>query len=258
MIKLEDISLNYYSFGYSAKLIKNKDSNFNKITLEQVSNISRKYKLAGIEFPIDRFYGLSNLEEAKKYISHEISDHKRIFIDYENFDIEYIKSAISCLESTGLKYFRIKMNHLEKVFYGGNRYKVKNFNRYVENLKHQMKCLLPTLKDYDVCLLIENHQDLYSNELISLIEQISPKHFGINWDIGNSFAVCDTPDSFFKNAKHLIKNIHLKDYKIVKSLNGVKLVRCPIGGGDVNFASLIKKYANDIKKIDSFSFELGA
>ena len=81
MIKLEDISLNYYSFGYSAKLIKNKDSNFNKITLEQVSNISRKYKLAGIEFPIDRFYGLSNLEEAKKYISHEISDHKRIFID---------------------------------------------------------------------------------------------------------------------------------------------------------------------------------
>ena len=40
MIKLADISLNYYSFGYSAKLIKNENSNFKEISLEQVSNIS--------------------------------------------------------------------------------------------------------------------------------------------------------------------------------------------------------------------------
>tara|TARA_Y100000591_G_scaffold81_1_gene75 strand:- start:3065 stop:4066 length:1002 start_codon:yes stop_codon:yes gene_type:complete len=258
MIKLADISLNYYSFGYSAKLIKNENSNFKEISLEQVSNISKKYNLAGIEFPIDRFFGMSNLESAKDFINKEISNQNKIFIDFESLDVAYIKSAISNLKSTGLKYYRIKMNHLEKVFYGGNRYKINNFDEYIVNFKNEMKLLLPTLKEYDVILLIENHQDLHSIELVNLIEEISPEFFGINWDIGNSFAVCDTPVSFFENAKHLIKNIHLKDYRVAKSLNGVKLVRCPIGSGDVNYDSLFKKYGQEIKKISSFSFELGA
>ena len=77
-------------------------------------------------------------------------------------------------------------------------------------------------------MAIENHQDFNSLELLDIANSFDPALIGITWDIGNSLAVGDTINSFYTNTSHLIKNVHLKDYKVFHSTNGIRLVRCPI------------------------------
>ena len=62
-------------------------------------------------------------------------------------------------------------------------------------------------------------------------------------------------DSFYLNAGHLIKNVHLKDYKVYKSAKGIRLLRCPLGDGVVDYLKLFK---NLEKNNVNMSIELGA
>ena len=63
--------------------------------------------------------------------------------------------------------------------------------------------------------------------------------------------------SFATKLGNLIINIHLKDYKIYKSQEGFRLVRCPLGTGVVDFKSILPflaKNSPDAKMV----IELGA
>ncbi len=258
MIKNDQILLNYYSFGYSTGLIEDNENHFIKLEINNIHELSRKYNLAGIEFPIDRIFPLSYLDEGIEFIHNTIRSGSKVFIDFEKIDHEYLVEAIPKLRSIGINKFRIKMNHLGKVFYGGNRFSSKHFNNSLENFRLDLIKLLNILKENDCIALIENHQDLSSVELRNLIENISTDHLGINWDIGNSFSVCDTPMSFFKNANHLIKNVHIKDYRISKLDDGIALTRCVIGEGAVNFLEVFTRLSEIGDQIDTLSIELGA
>ena len=61
-------------------------------------------------------------------------------------------------------------------------------------------------------LAIENHQDFHSSELVEISKSISEELIGVTWDVGNSIAVADSPDSFYNTVTCLIRNVHLKDY----------------------------------------------
>ena len=80
--------------------------------------------------------------------------------------------------------------------------------------------MAPILEKNNCQIAIENHQDLSSLEIIEIIKNLKSKKIGINWDIGNSLATCETPDQFFKNTKKYILNVHCKNYKIILSDKG--------------------------------------
>ena len=258
LININQILLNYYSFGYSTGLIEDNENDFVKLEINNILQLSKKYNLAGIEFPIDRVFHLSRLDQGIEFIDDIIKSGNKVFIDFEKIDHQYFTKAIPKLRNIGIKKFRIKMNHLGKVFYGGNRFSSNHFNSSLENFRNDLIKLLNILKENDSIALIENHQDLSSIELRNLIENISADYLGINWDIGNSFSVCDTPLSFFNNTKFLIKNVHIKDYKIGKLKDGIALTRCIIGEGAVDFLDIFKRLSEISDQIETLSIELGA
>ena len=86
-------------------------------------------------------------------------------------------------------------------------------------------------------VLIENHQDFTSRELVGLCEEFGPS-VRIVYDTGNSFPVAEAPLDFTRVVAPFVRHVHLKDYRAQWTDEGIRLVRCAIGDGAVPFPEL--------------------
>lgn len=252
-MNLPTIKLNLYSFGYAAGFFAAglRPGSAGHVGLTEGVALVEDWQLAGIEFPYDFFFqddltGLAFLDGYKK----------SVYLDFESMDVPRLIKLIPEFKRRGMTSVRVKMNHLDKVFYGGNRYTSPRFNEAVAAFTNELRALVPVLADYQFKVMIENHQDLSSVDLAQIIETTSPVQVGINWDIGNSLAVGDTVDSFFARLGPQIGNVHLKDYRVVTTAKGFKLVRCALGDGAVDFSHVFGQLKTH--KISTCSIELGA
>ena len=246
-MKINKINLNYYSFGFLGGFV---DKSIKNLSLEKFIEISKKNNLGGIEFPIDYLFK-NNYDDINSFFNRK--NEFNVFKSIENFEFEIIKKMIPILKLYGINKARIKMsNH-----FGGNRYKIKSFkNEFQEFIRH-LKLLKPLLLEYDFKLLIENHQDLNSHDILYIIEKISNKCIGINWDIGNSLPTGETPMQFYRNIKDHIYNIHIKDYHIEKNNDSLEFHRSIIGNGNIGIKKILKVLNKD-NYCHSMSIELGA
>ncbi len=87
-------------------------------------------------------------------------------------------------------------------------------------------------------LVIENHQDFTSTELVALCEEFGPA-LRIAYDTGNSFPVAEAPLDFTRVVAPYVAHLHLKDYRVQRTEEGIRLVRCAIGDGAVPFGELV-------------------
>jgi sugar phosphate isomerase/epimerase len=256
-MNLKNISLNFYSFGFYGGLMRGHDRKIPTIGIDGLVELVEKYGLGGIEIPIDRFYSVDKIDYAIDKIKQIQSKKCSVFIDLESTNVEYISSLVPRLPDLSIFTLRIKMDQIGKTIYGGNRYISSSFKQSVIEFKSQLKSLLPILRKYGVSLAIENHQDFHSSELLDLSRSISRELIGITWDIGNSVSVLQSPESFYIDTKDIIRNVHLKDYKVHKEESGISLRRCPLGEGYVDYVNIFKKLKANTKIIN-MSIELGA
>ena len=252
---LKEVSLSIYSFGYSAGFIDDKrpESAAPTICIENIAELALRNSLGGIEFPVDRYFPIGEINKAETCISDLQKQDLRVVIDIENFDPEYIRQLLPILSSKGLRFARIKMSN----FYGGNRYKQPEFKKWFGEFIEQLLGLLPELQSHNVMLLIENHQDLGADDLIQIIGATSADYIGITWDMGNSLSISDTPKTFLKKSIGFIGNVHLKDYRLYRSQEGYYLSRCALGEGVVQFGPLLKRLVR-YRKSFPMAIELGS
>lgn len=107
-----------------------------------------------------------------------------------------------------------------------------------------LRRLAPRAADLGLRIGVENHQDATSADLIWLCEQVAHPAVGVTLDTGNPLAVCEDPVEFARRVLPFLVNVHLKDYWIVGSAEGCRLVHCPIGAGAVDFAGLFDLLAD--------------
>lgn len=88
-----------------------------------------------------------------------------------------------------------------------------------------------------VTLLIENHQDFTSRELVGLCEEFGPS-IRIVYDTANSFPVAEAPLDFTRVIAPYVRYVHAKDYNVQFTTEGIRLIRCPTGDGAVPFKEL--------------------
>lgn len=232
-----DVSLSIYAFGYAAGFIQDDRAAAAPpvVTLANLAALAREYGLGGIEFPIDRYFPIARLDTADDFVGGLLRDGMRVAVDLESFDVDYVRALLPLLSRNNLGWARIKMSG----FYGGNRYEQPDFAEMVAAFVARIRALLPDLRAHGAKLLIENHQDLGAEDLVAIISATSADRVGINWDVGNSLAVLDTPDSFLRKAGGFIGNVHLKDYRVFRSDRGFHLSRCALGEGIVDFPRLL-------------------
>jgi sugar phosphate isomerase/epimerase len=70
------------------------------------------------------------------------------------------------------------------------------------------------VEETGVAIALENHQDLTSDELVALCEDVGSPQSGVNLDVANPLAVGEEPLAFARRGMPYLKNVHLKDYRL--------------------------------------------
>ena len=254
-MNLKDVSLSIYSFGYSAGFIHDDrpEAAPPVVSIENIADLAVAHGLGGIEFPVDRYFPAAQLGELGAFVDDCKQRGLTVAIDVEIFDVGYIRKLLPVLAEHRLAFARVKMSGM----HGGNRYAEPEFTSWVDLFVSQLRSLLPELRRHGVRLLIENHQDLGSDDLIAIIDATSAEHIGINWDTGNSLAVLDTPEEFLRKSAHAIGNVHLKDYRLYRCDTGFRMARCALGEGVVDLAAVLPTL-KDLDHVVPLAIELGA
>lgn len=140
------------------------------------------------------------------------------------------------------------LNYLKKIIFSSGELKIKYIviplvdKGSINNLKQEKK-LISICKEYTKFLKINNTNIIFESDfkpkiLSMFIKKFESKHFGINYDTGNSASLDYDINNEFLNYGKFIRNIHIKDRKKFG-----KTVR--LGKGNANFRKLFQ----NLKKI---------
>lgn len=111
------------------------------------------------------------------------------------------------------------------------------WDRLVESVWSGLAACAPRAAEAGLVVVVENHQDFTSRELVAFCERFGPV-VRIVLDTGNAFPVAEAPLDFARVVAPFVGYVHLKDYRIQPTNEGFRLVRCAIGDGAVPFAEL--------------------
>lgn len=146
-----------------------------------------------------------------------------------NIDMPFALKAAGAL---GTKLIRMA---LTPILCGDRAAAGQRWHDLVKSVHEKLDLYAPMAKDAGVTLLIENHQDFTSRELVGFCEE-----YGVNivYDTANSFPVAEAPLDFTRVVAPYVRYVHAKDYNVQFTSEGIRLCRCPTGDGAVPFKEL--------------------
>lgn len=137
------------------------------------------------------------------------------------------------------------------------RYGAAGWRRHLSALVEPLRRAMEAAEESGVPVGIENHQDLCSQELVWLCEQVKSPMLGVTMDCANALAVGETPEQFAGAVLPHLKHVHLKDYRIHPTASGFRFVRCALGSGVVDWPRLLRLFEEGPAGLQA-CIELGA
>ena len=114
----------------------------------------------------------------------------------------------------------------------------------------------PMAAEHGITIAIENHQDFTSKELVNLCVETGP-NVGIVFDTANTFPVAESPLDFTRTIAPHVRYLHLKDYRVQWTDEGLRLVRWASGDGVVPFKEMVDILAKHHTSLPA-AIEIGA
>ena len=141
-------------------------------------------------------------------------------------DMDLLLRCANALDAT---YVRLA---LTPILCGDRAAAGPRWHELVASVNEKLERYAPMAAAAGVVLLIENHQDFTSRELVALCEEYGPS-VRIVFDMANTFPVAESPLDFTRVIAPYVRHCHVKDYRAVIEPDGFRLVRCPSGDGCV-------------------------
>jgi sugar phosphate isomerase/epimerase len=164
-----------------------------------------------------------------------------------------IESCIRSANGLGAKIIRFA---LTPVLCGDRAALGEKWPEIVAGVRRKLNDYAPKAAAHGLTLVIENHQDFTSRELVDLCDEFG-ENVGIVFDTGNAFPVAEAPLDFTRVIAHKVRHVHLKDYNAQFTDEGFRLVRCAIGDGAVPFPEMLTILAEQHTTLPAV-LELGA
>jgi len=245
---LNNIGINLSSLNYYISKSKNRPN-----IIKEFTNVATKNNIAGLEFYPASFLKYDETSELSQICKKIHLEGLFYILDCDKiFDLQAVKKLIINTRFTNKKIIVIV---LTKILECKRHLIKKDWDDYISDAIIFLKKLEPIARDNNIKIAIENHQDFDSNDFLKIMDNF-PKDdtIGINFDIGNAFAVCEDPLVFCKKIVEKINNVHIKDYNITETKKGFMLSNCSIGSGSVRLKPIInlieKKKPNITKMIE--------
>lgn len=110
----------------------------------------------------------------------------------------------------------------------------------------------------NLAFIIEQHEDLKSDELVQLVRESGIESLSLLFDFGNMINANEQPLDALRTMAPLITHAHIKDAKIVHEGTGMGHIACPSGAGDMPFKEMLKELiclGEDIPQVVSYGLE---
>jgi len=98
----------------------------------------------------------------------------------------------------------------------------------------------PVARDAGVVICVENHMDLTTSELRSLIRQVGSPAVGVCFDSANPLMFCEDPVEACRMLAPFIHCTHIKDAVLTGSVDGPRCAAAPLGMGVVDLKEIVR------------------
>jgi 3-oxoisoapionate decarboxylase len=158
-----------------------------------------------------------------------------LYLEYgaHGTDVAQLREAIDVAAALGSQVVR--------TFVGADRQQGwaawrQQLDRAVEALKQ----VAPAARNRGISIAIENHGDLTSPELVSLLDKVRSDDVGVCLDTGKSLLVIEDPLLATQNLAPYVITACLTDYQLVSTARGMMVVGCALGQGVVDLMSIVQ------------------
>jgi sugar phosphate isomerase/epimerase len=182
-----------------------------------------------------------------------------VFVDTGGHDyaenIQPLRDAIRVAGAVGSRIVRTTISR----FLEGDRRSLgaDGWQAHLQGLVAPLASVMQEAESAGIDVGIENHQDICSHELVWLCDQVGSPRLGVTMDVGNAYAVGETPLAFARRVLPILKHVHLKDYTVHGSDAGFRLKRCTLGDGVVNWPEMLELFSKHAPQVEG-CIELGA
>jgi sugar phosphate isomerase/epimerase len=166
---------------------------------------------------------------------------------------EPVEGALDNAAAIGARVVRVG---LTTVLCGDRAALGEGWGELAARVRAEIIRLAPRAAERGLMLAIENHQDFGSAELMDLCAAASDA-VGICLDTGNAFPVAEAPLPFTAAVAPRVRHVHLKDYRVQITAEGIRLVRCATGDGAVPIRAMLEVLLSDGRSLTA-SLEPGA
>ena len=122
---------------------------------------------------------------------------------------------------------------------------------------HEFEKSIPLIEKYGMKIAIENHCDLFADEVVWLVEQLQHPLIGACLDTMNSLVLMEGIEECVKNMAPNAYCCHFCDIKIVVDADGTHSIGTAIGQGDIDCVKIMNELrANAPEALDTIISEI--
>ncbi|MEH6530907.1 MAG: TIM barrel protein [Photobacterium frigidiphilum] len=222
---------------------------YERLIPSDLLDIAHQQDLRGVKIHVEDGESQSlqqlSLEELTKFKSKAQEYGLDIHIETSASDKETLDEAIRIARATGASSVR---------FY-------PRYEGYLYDVLAKISVDLEYLQQYDNCGLsftIEQHEDLKSHELVTLVKNSGMKNLSILFDFANMINANELPLPALDAMAPYITQVHVKDARIIRDSSGWAHEACHTGKGDLPIKELLIKLlmlGEERQQITAFGLE---
>jgi sugar phosphate isomerase/epimerase len=211
----------------------------------QFMDLAARWKLCSMELPLSAVSPILDLAELRRFAQGAGEKSLKIVAAGPNM-VDQTQDMVKLLNACGeigVGTLRCTLSKLlcgDRSPLGG----YQGWRSYVDGIIKILGDLEPVAAKAKVKIAMENHQDADSDDLLRICKALESPWVGVTLDAGNPLSVGEDPLEFARLLLPYLANVHLKDYRMINTPQGYRLVHCAIGDGVVDFYGLFKILAD--------------
>lgn len=221
--------------------------------VEDLIDRAAEWGLSSVELPYRPYEGNPDLLARSRRRLEERGLHCTVF-DGGLAKTDLVTSLLPMAAALGASTLRVVLSN---ILCGDRRRLNGGWRAYLEEMADQLRAARSVAQEYGVTIAVENHQDIDSREMVWLCDYVGADVCGVCLDIANPLAVAEDIEDFSRRVGSLIRNVHLKDYRIYPSPQGFRLARCALGQGALDWPRLFAML-DEVAPTCAKHIELGA
>jgi sugar phosphate isomerase/epimerase len=248
-----------YSFPVSCGYARRKDKPnlANLMKAYELADLAAQHNLSSLEIPLDAMLPDLSHQTIDDFKSHLDQRHLKLLVDTGVVDVDNLTKLLPLAKRAGAGVVRAVVSGIlegnrnaisknsdmlssgwGRAAHGEVKIAAAGWPEYLAEIRRRLVALVPLLKDLDLVLALENHQDCTSDELLAFCE-VDPDRIGITLDAVNPMAVCEEPYAFANKVGPHVRDVHIKDYTVRSTPQGYRLIRAGIGQGVIDWPRLL-------------------